>query len=181
MPAPKKDINLLPRSEWEKKPFSRVLKWSLTFGRYIVVFTEFIVIVAFLSRFKLDRSLSDLYEKIELQQAQIKSEEVFEKNFRFLQERLATAQEIEENTADIQKTLSDFIDLIPPGVKVETLNLTANILEIEGSALTENNLSVLIKNLKKKPEFDSIGIDEISRGDDFQLNFSLVVYLTEEA
>ena len=61
---PKKDINLLPREEFEQKTVGRFLIWALTVGRWIVIVTELIVITAFLSRFKLDRDLANLYEKI---------------------------------------------------------------------------------------------------------------------
>jgi hypothetical protein len=61
---PKKEINLLPKEEFEKKPLGKFLVWALSIGRYIVIFTELIVILAFLSRFKLDRDLADLNQSV---------------------------------------------------------------------------------------------------------------------
>ena len=62
MAAPKKhEIELLPKEEWEKTSFGKFIKWTLNVGRYIVIATELIVILAFVSRFKLDRDLTDLY------------------------------------------------------------------------------------------------------------------------
>jgi len=73
MPAQKSQIELLPREEWEETSFGKFLKWLLTVGRYIVIFTELVVILAFLSRFKLDRDLTDLYKQIENKQAIIQN------------------------------------------------------------------------------------------------------------
>jgi hypothetical protein len=69
---PKQEINLLPREEFEKKPIGKFLTWALSIGRYIIIFTELIVILAFLSRFKLDRDLSDLNQSIREKQAVIR-------------------------------------------------------------------------------------------------------------
>ena len=57
-------INLLSKKDLEEKALGRFLKWSLSFGRYIIVGTEIIVLIAFFSRFKLDRQLTDLHEAI---------------------------------------------------------------------------------------------------------------------
>jgi hypothetical protein len=50
----KKTINFLPEDELEKSPIGRFLKWALKAGRYIIVLTELIVVVVFISRFRLD-------------------------------------------------------------------------------------------------------------------------------
>ncbi len=88
MAARKSTIELLPQENWEKGTFGRLLKWALTVGRYIVIITELIVILAFLSRFKFDRDLTDLNEKVKQQQAIVQSSAQFEQKFRFLQKQL---------------------------------------------------------------------------------------------
>ena len=47
MTAQEKQINLLPKDKWEVGVIGKLLKWALNIGRYIVVFTELIVISAF--------------------------------------------------------------------------------------------------------------------------------------
>jgi len=53
MPA-KKEISLLPDEENLDSFSARAFRWLTTVGRYVIVFTELIVICAFLSRFWLD-------------------------------------------------------------------------------------------------------------------------------
>ena len=84
MAAPKSEIELLPQEGWEKGTLGKLLKWALTAGRYIVIVTELAVIMAFLSRFKFDRELTDLHEEIKQKQAVIQSAQSFETEFRFL-------------------------------------------------------------------------------------------------
>jgi hypothetical protein len=62
-PARKKldiNVNLLPQDPFFETVFGRFLKWALSIGRYIVIFTELIVILSFASRFTLDRMVTDL-------------------------------------------------------------------------------------------------------------------------
>ena len=53
-------INLLPKTEFELSFWGRFIKWALSTGRYIIILTELVVIIAFMSRFKLDRDASDV-------------------------------------------------------------------------------------------------------------------------
>ena len=103
---PKKDINLLPREEFEQKTVGRFLIWALTVGRWIVIVTELIVITAFLSRFKLDRDLANLYEKIRLQQNIVQSYSTFEKDFRAFQNKLLVTNKLITNQLDANKIIS---------------------------------------------------------------------------
>ena len=43
---PAKAINLLPERTFEKTIVGRILRWSLTYGRYIIISTEIIVLAA---------------------------------------------------------------------------------------------------------------------------------------
>ena len=66
-------VNLLTQDDFSSSPIGKVFLWALSVGRYIVVITELIVILSFLSRFKLDRDLTDVNEAIEKQKAIILS------------------------------------------------------------------------------------------------------------
>ena len=88
MPATETKINLLPVDPFEQGFWGRFLKWGLSVGRYIVIATELVVILAFLSRFKLDRDLSDLNETIAEKQAVLAAYSTLEADYRELAGRL---------------------------------------------------------------------------------------------
>ena len=87
MPAPKLDINLLAQTNINAKPLGKFLKWSLTYGRYIIIGTQIIVLLAFLSRFKLDQDLSDLHTKIDEKVNILEALAPIENNTRLLQDK----------------------------------------------------------------------------------------------
>ena len=57
-------INLLPQEEFAASTLGRILAWILSTFRILVIMTELIVILAFLSRFWLDARTTDLNEEI---------------------------------------------------------------------------------------------------------------------
>ncbi|HCS79450.1 TPA: hypothetical protein DIV55_06990, partial [Patescibacteria group bacterium] len=69
MGNPAKPINLLTRKDFDASLVGRILRWSLIYGRYIIVSTEIIVLLAFIYRFSLDRQITDLNEEIEQKSA----------------------------------------------------------------------------------------------------------------
>lgn len=174
MAAPKKQINLLLREEWEKTSAGRLTKWALTIGRYIVIVTELMVIIAFISRFKLDRDLTNLYEEIEIKQARIKSMQEFEEEFRLVQGRLITIKELEQKKTSPIKIVANFVSLVPLNVILSDLNFDQDQLAINGYAFSESGLATLINNLKQSPYFTNIRIEDITKEPDLEINFRLI-------
>lgn len=180
MAARKSTIELLPQEDWQKGKFGRLLKWALTVGRYIVIITELIVILAFLSRFKFDRDLTDLNEKIKQQQAIIQSSTQFEQKFRFLQKQLLNIETLEKERLQTNRVLTELASLTPIDVYLSDLNITDKEVKLTATALSEGGLASFLNNLKKSPSFDKISLSQVSSGIEkeigvnFQLNSELV-------
>lgn len=164
MAAPKSEIEFLPKEDWEKTSFGKFLTWLLTVGRYIVIFTELIVILAFLSRFKLDRDLTDLYKQIEQKQAVIQSYADFESEFRFLQKQLTTVQSLRKEQLQTKQLLGEIAALTPIDVYFSDLSINGNKASFTANALSEAGLATLINNLKKSPRFSNLEISSLMIG-----------------
>lgn len=164
MAAQRSTIDFLPREDWERGRFGRFLKWALTVGRHIVIFTELIVILAFLSRFKLDRDLTDLNEKIKTQQAIIESWREFEKDFRFLKSQLQTIAELKKTRLEPGEIMNELASLLPSEVSLVEMNVSKEEIEINGIALSESGLSLLMKKLKNSSKFKDLALSQIIMG-----------------
>jgi Tfp pilus assembly protein PilN len=162
MAARKVAIEFLPQESWEKGTWGKILKWALTIGRYIVIFTELVVILAFLSRFKLDRDLTDLGEKIRQQQAIIVSWSNFEKDFRFLNKRLQTIEEFRKSQIESGEILEELANLIPLDIVVSDFSVSNRQLSLSASAFSEGGLSSFLRNLKNSKNFKNITLTQIS-------------------
>ena len=79
---PTPDVNLLAGDELDTSPQGKFVRWALTWGRRIVVLTELVVILAFISRFWLDTTVASLNDKIEQKRAVVSSFSDFEDKYR---------------------------------------------------------------------------------------------------
>ncbi len=172
---PKSQINLLPREEFEKKPLGKFLLWALSIGRWIVVFTELVVILAFLSRFKLDRDIADLYDQIKQKQAIIASSSSFEQDFLFLQKRLSEIKNLEKGQVKVTSIVSAISALTPGDVSFSSFSFDEEAVKLSGVALSEEGLGSFLAGLATSPSFSEVTLSSVSKktGEEAGIRFSL--------
>lgn len=180
LPAPQLSINLLDQDTFSQSAIGRVLLWALSIGRYIVIFTELIVILSFLSRFRLDRTLTDLNEDIEKQKTIINSYGDLEVRFLRTQEQI---KYIKENSLSYSpKTMLDLIGrTLPPDVKVSQVGIRENQIRLAALSLSPEGFIQFIKALNTQPEVDGINLGTVkseTRG--ITIDFELSVTLIDE-
>lgn len=166
-------INLLTQDEFSYSMVGKVLLWALSIGRYIVVFTELIVILSFLSRFKLDRDLTDINEEINRQKAMIMAYGDLQDRFEYVQAQLQLVKSVRVGMLPFQVT--DFMEKIQPtDIKLLKLTATASTLDMSGVALSAPSFSVFIKRLAANPNITDVIINSISSKDEgLTIEFSL--------
>jgi len=168
------DINLVPKDPFFQTIFGRSLQWALSVGRYIVIFTELVVIVSFATRFTLDRQVTDLNSSINQKKMVIESYGDLEERFLFIQQQLADYQQLktESNLVEIFPLLNE---TIPSNVVLDTLTINPGEVLFSGSALSQNALNILVNNVQLSPHFTQASIGKIeSKGANTQgLNFDL--------
>lgn len=168
MPA-KKEISLLPDDENNNLLSARILHWAVTVGRFIVVFTELIVIMAFLSRFWLDRKNSDLSEVVRQQKAILESTKDFEVQYNLLQQRLKLIKDFYDSQPDYQPGLNSLVESTPPEITFDTLTVgkkpesSAITAELSVSTFTESSIVDFVTNLILNPQFSSVSVNSIDK------------------
>ncbi len=157
----KKAINLLPKEALEHTPIGKFLKWALTFGRYIVIFTELIVIVAFLFRFKLDRDLINLQTEIKKNQSIIDSLSELEANVNHVHQQLAFIKKEENEKINSFSLLEELTKHTPLDVVFSNLNLSQKSITIEGISYSKNGLNTFLYGLQSSDVFSDINLESI--------------------
>lgn len=163
-PAKEAAINLLPKDPFEDSFWGRFLKWALSVGRYIVVATELIVVLSFLSRFKLDRDLTDLNEAVALNQAVLESYRDLEKDYRLLAKRLETINQLQGESLSGVKKIDELVGLTPVDVFFSRVTLNEKGIELTGTALSDRGLRTLLSKLKGEDRFERISVTSIVSG-----------------
>jgi len=177
------NINLLPgATDFEKTRTGKFLKWALSVGRIIVIFTELLVIMAFLGRFKFDSDLTDLHNAIEQKKSIIASAAVLEKNFLQIQARIEKIPLVENEQVPYDALISDVAKMTPIDVMINRITFTKTQITFSGSVLSEAGLATLIYQLRSSPKFSDISLDNINkRSDTPEILFSVSANFTPEA
>lgn len=177
MPDRNVGINLIGEEQMEHTPVGRIVSWAVTYGRYIMIGTEVVVLLAFISRFSLDRKLSDLNDEINQKQAIIEANQDFEAQFRTLQNQVQNIQKLESAPAHLTDALNSIQNVLPADAHLSTLSIDTTKLSANAVAGTSLGFSALISNLQSSTAFSSVDIGDIHRdpiqGTQFQFTANL--------
>jgi len=165
----KKEPSLLPDAANNNTLLARVLRWSTTIGRVVIIFTEVIVIGAFLSRFWLDRKNSDLSEVIRQQKAILQSTHDFEVEYSLLQQRLKTIKSTYASAPSYHQQAQSLVKSTPPDIIFDSLSfkyldseklVTANLNLI---SYREQSIVDFITNLVINPDIKTVKVQKIEK------------------
>ncbi len=158
-------INLIQKDDFENSPLGKFLHWSITVGRWIVVFTDFIVILAFFSRFYFDTKLANLHDSIKQGQAIIEATADFEKTFLSLQKKIDQVKLILGDKFNSDDRVEFINGILPADVSLTAFTLTSNGLNLTGSALSESGISQFMKNLLSAKQIEKVNISGLTIGE----------------
>lgn len=178
------NINLLPKDSFSASSAGKILEWALSSGRYIVVFTEMIVILTFLQRFNLDRQLSNLNESIYQRVPVLESYSEVEDEVRRIQSKAEFLDEL-ESQVDILTVLDFLSTNAPVDVVFEQLTVSNQVFNVDGVAYSQDSLAKFLDTVRGYPEVVDVSIERItqtenSTGTNFKLRIDFSQPETEE-
>ena len=161
------NLNLLHPKEAPAKLPERFLKWLITYGRFIVIFVEIIVVSAFLTRFKLDADLDTLKNNINRDLPYVEGLETDEILIKQTQDKLALIDKTYLGSDKWQETVVDISSQIPQSITFTALMLeekdeTSVNFRIGGSTPSNSDLGIFLNNLRKTENFKEINLASIS-------------------
>ncbi len=168
------NINLIPKDPFFHSTVGRVLQWALSAGRYIVIFTELVVIVSFAARFTLDRQINDLNSEIYGHQRTIESYGTLEKEFSSVQARLADIKQI-DTQVNIVDVFQDLSRVTPQDIVLEQLSITPTRVNLTGNTLSQTSFNLLVNNLQLSGDFFNINVSRVESGDKNQPGFNFSI------
>ncbi len=165
---PKLNLNLLYPQTLPTKFYARFLKWLLTFGRYIAVAVEILVLATFAARFKLDADLAALKEKINQQIPFIENLTETESLIRQTQFRLSTTQQITSISPSWSAILSKIANLTPASIRLTSINLIVEKagskpqIKIIGSSPSNIEVAIFLAALRADNQFSGITLSSFT-------------------
>lgn len=163
MPADQSQVNLLGHDVLEESPIGRIVSWATTYGRYIMITTEIVVLLAFISRFSLDRKLTDLNEAIEQKQAIIEANLPFEQDILKLQNKLAQIKSIIKAQQQPLDLLTLIKSVLPSDVYLQKLTIQDNTLKMKAVAQSTIGFTVFVNNLQSIRQFTRVDMSDVKK------------------
>lgn len=143
--------------------------------------TEIVVLLAFISRFSLDRKLTDLKEEISQKQAILEANKDLERDIRSLQDNLAKLKQTMNNQKLPLDTLLLLQTLLPSDVYVETLDFATDQVSVTATAGKTHGFSQFLTNLQAAKQFSRIDIGDIKKSLLTGIEFKFTAYLSNKS
>jgi hypothetical protein len=157
-------VNLLPKEDLDKKAVGKFLKWTLSYGRYIIISVELVVFLVFFSRFIYDQKLANIHERVEQKQAIVASAVDFEEKIRSIQTRIGQVKSLQEGRTIYLTVLDKLKEIIPKDMIFTSIEFNENKILLEGETLSNESFARLITDLKLLPAlFSEISIDSVDQ------------------
>ncbi len=177
MNFPDVTLNFVPSDPFFETPVGKGLRWALSVGRYVVIFTELVVILSFVARFTLDRQITDLNESINQKRTIIQSYGNIERDVRVYQTKIEQYQQVQQqvNIADVFATISR---ITPNGVSLQQLRIEQDEVTFSGISQSQDTLNTLLSNLTLSNTFSQVDVPQIGNAEEqeglaFSVNASL--------
>lgn len=158
-------INLLPEDPFFSTLVGRTMRWAVSVGRYLVIFTELVVILSFLARFSLDRQLTDLNDSIHQKESVVQSFGDLETRVTTVQNKIEQYQQLGQSK-DLTQTFPALSSITPEGIALRSLAISPTQVQITGIAQSQNSLNLLINNIQFSPNFFNVRVERIESQDD---------------
>jgi len=139
----------------------KIIAWSFTTGKILIILVELVAFGAFLYRFILDVQVGNLKTDIKQKQTILYNFKDKENTYRNLQDRLALASSFSKQNNDLFKTFKGVLDLVPPGLTINNISLNQDAVSMIINVNSVSALSGFTSSLKSYPNVQSISIDKI--------------------
>lgn len=155
-------INLLPKDSFEFSATGKALKWAITVGRVLVVMTEFVVLLAFASRFYFDKKLDDLNEVLVQKQAQIAAYSQVESDIRRILIKQGPVDGYIKSGLGFENKVNNLTGVLPTGTILDSLSLNEKVMSISGKSQSEYGFAQFLSGIKRMPEVLTVSMKETS-------------------
>lgn len=156
----------------------RLINWSLSVGRIVVIVTEIIALAAFLYRFSLDRQLIDIHSKIRQEQAVLSYLKDDETTYRNLQNRLSLSANFTKEGKERIQILNDLVGFAQGSVTFNNITIQEDRARIDANGSSVNAVSDFVKKLKTYNKISTVILEKIeNRPSAASINVSITAIL----
>ncbi len=138
-----------------------------------MITTEIVVLLAFISRFSLDRKLTDLTEEVTQKQAIIEANSTLEQDIKSLQSNLTSIKKLLTNQNLPVDIVTSMETLLPSDVYLTSFELSATKLSLDAIAGSTQEFSQFLANAQATKLLHNVVLGDINRNPQVGIEFHL--------
>jgi hypothetical protein len=138
-----------------RKPLSgaeKIYNWAISFGKYLIIGTEIIVLASFGTRFKLDYDISELTDSIETASRLIKTSETGEKYYRSVISKTIAYADSKGKATALNEEISHLNSIVDSEIAITTWTYDNSALTLTGNSQTLASFSAFEETLQKQTQ-----------------------------
>ncbi len=147
--------------EQQNNIIDRLVQWTLTYGRMVIMVTYSVALVAFLYRFTVDYRLTNLHDQIKNDQIIVNAMSDSESLFRNLQARLQLIGQINSTSAITVNRLKDLIEISQGNITFTDVSISDKSELAVISTNSIEQLNSFVTNIKQLKYVTDINIENI--------------------
>lgn len=159
-------LNLLHPKEAPTKLPEKFLKWMISYGRFIVILVEIVVVAAFLARFKYDADLDSLKRQINLDLPYVEGLATDEALIRQTQNKIGlidktylASDKWQDSVTELAAQMPQSIQFI--GLLLEEKDEKSVNFKLNGVTLSNSDLGIFLNNLRRVEYFKEVSLASI--------------------
>ncbi len=147
--------------EQQSNVIDRIVQWTLTYGRMVIMLTYSVALVAFLYRFTVDYRLTNLHDQIQNDKIIVKAMSDSETLFRNLQARLQLIGQISNTSSTGITRLKDLIDVAKGNITFTDISISDKSELAVISTNSIGQLNAFVTSIKQLRYVTDINIENI--------------------
>jgi len=165
-------INLLP--EKEKDFLDKSIYFVLHYLRYVLVFTQIVVISVFFYRFKIDQEIIDLKDELQQKQEIVAVSDSLLKQAEIVDLKTKQIKEVLANQSQFSESLTYFLETFPLRLTIKRLEIGGNSYRFDTTTTDPGIIQSYLARLKEDKRFQNVSLGKIKRsGTEFLVPFVL--------
>lgn len=160
--------------------WDKIYAWVFNIGRYLIILVEVVVLIAFVTRFSLDRKKNDLEEKIKVKVHMLKAQTKVEAELRSVQSALTSFSLLIDDQNIMSTRVSKILDLIPEEMELQTFSINTDRISLQLLSPSYEVAHKFEESLRTDKDYGDVKVSVESEGAGASVQFSVTVNFSGE-
>ncbi len=156
-------INLIKEDKRKKNLLDKIIYFSLYYLRYILVFTQLVVIIVFFYRFKLDQEIIDLKDRLNQKKEIVQISKNLLEEARKYELKLNYIKPILDKQNQQLEKVNYLLSIFPNDIYLETMSIDEDEINLSGFSYNNKIIKLFYNRLIRDKKFAEVNLSDLKK------------------